>query len=128
MDPINLVRLRDFSDGTDAGMRQLADMFLTHMDECAEALADAVAGSRLDHVRAEAHRTAGTAGACGAQPLAQLLGTLETLDAQQLAEQAPALVKQIEEEMANVRAFFATIFEPRGEEPPAGREPSNEQR
>src|SRR5688500_561077 len=112
MDPINLARLRDFSDGTDAGMRELADMFLTHMDECAEALAGAVAESRLERIRAEAHRTAGTAGACGAHHLAELLGTLETLDAKQLAEDSPALVKQIEEEMARVRTFFATIFEP----------------
>ena len=111
MDPIDLARLRDFSDGTDAGMRELADMFMEHMADCAAALRPAVAEGRADVIRAEAHRASGTAGACGAQELAALLAALEAAGAEGRTGDAPGLMQRIDKETARVRAFFTVVFD-----------------
>jgi hypothetical protein len=42
MTPIDLTRLRDFSDGTESGRRDLAALFVTHMEECLLAIRRAV--------------------------------------------------------------------------------------
>ena len=78
MNPIDLTRLRDFSDGTESGLRDLAALFVTHMEECLRAISRGVAGQDAEVIRTEAHRGAGTFGACGAQPLAALLAEVET--------------------------------------------------
>ena len=43
MNPIDLTRLRDFSDGTESGLRDLAALFVTHMEECLLAIRRGVA-------------------------------------------------------------------------------------
>ena len=53
MNPIDLVRLRDFSDGTEAGLRDLAGLFVTHMNECLEALQRGVAEQNGELMRTE---------------------------------------------------------------------------
>ena len=62
MTPIDLTRLRDFSDGTEPGLRDLAALFVTHMEECLLAIRRAVDGRDSEVIRSEAHRGAGTAG------------------------------------------------------------------
>ena len=110
MDPIDLARLRDFSDGTDNGMRELARMFLQHMDECLAAVRTAVAAGDWGSVRTEAHRGGGTAGACGAGELAAMLLQLEALALERRAEDAVALIPGVERELAQVSRFLDRTF------------------
>ena len=104
--PIDLARLREFSDGTPDGLRQLAEMFLTHMAETTSALRPAVTNARADIIRAEAHKAAGTAGACGARHLGELLTRLETLGAEQRLDGTAEVLEEIETELARLRAFL----------------------
>ena len=105
-DPIDLVRLREFSDGTPEGVRQLCDMFVSHMTEGTAALRPAVADGRADDIKAQAHKIAGTAGACGAGRLSALTSRMEALGADgQLAGTAP-LMEEIDAELRSIRTFL----------------------
>ena len=105
-DPIDLVRLREFSDGTPEGVRQLSDMFVSHMTESIAALRPAVDEGRAEDIRTHAHRVAGSAGACGAGHFNALLSRMETLGAAgELAGTAP-LMEEIEAELQHIRRFL----------------------
>jgi HPt (histidine-containing phosphotransfer) domain-containing protein len=104
-DPIDLSRLHEFSDGSDDGLRQLAELFMTHMTEARAALGPAVANARADVVRREAHKAAGTAGACGARRLGELLTTLERL-AEKGIDGTVEVLAEIDDELARVRTFL----------------------
>ena len=65
MTPIDLTRLRDFSDGTEPGLRDLAALFVMHMEECLLAIRRAVDERDSAVIRSEAHRGAGTFGEGG---------------------------------------------------------------
>ena len=112
MNPIDLDRLRDFSDGTESGLRDLAGLFLSHLDECIEALQRGVAEQDGELMRAEAHRGAGTFGACGAQPLSAMLVEVETLAAAGKVGEASALLPRVEAEVARVRQSLDSVLQP----------------
>jgi HPt (histidine-containing phosphotransfer) domain-containing protein len=114
MNPIDLTRLRDFSDGTEAGLRDLAGLFVTHMDECVTALRRGVETQDVDLIRVEAHRGAGTFGACGAQVLSALLARLEQVAGNGEFADARTLLPQVEEEVTRVRGFLGAAIEPVG--------------
>jgi len=107
MPPIDLARLRDFSDGSDQGMRELAGLFLSHMDDCVQALRAGIEAGDGEQLRTEAHRAAGTAGACGARALSTLLTRLETVDAARRLAESRTLVPEIEAELSQVRQFLS---------------------
>ena len=111
MTPIDLTRLRDFSDGTEAGLRDLAALFVTHMEECLLAIRRGAEERDSAVIRSEAHRGAGTFGACGAQPLAALLLDVEKLGAAQQVDEAAALLAAVASEVARVREFLHTTLE-----------------
>ena len=113
MTPIDLTRLRDFSDGTEAGLRDLAALFVMHMDECLLAIQRAVEERDSAVIRSEAHRGAGTFGACGAQPLAALLRDVETFGATGRIDEAAALLPAVASEIACVRDFLEVTLEVR---------------
>src|SRR5215203_4711013 len=112
MRPIDLTRLRDFSDGTESGLRDLAALFVTHMEECLLAISGGVAGQDAEVIRTEAHRGAGTFGACGAQPLAALLAEIERLGAAQHVDEVSALLPRLADEVARVREFLDATLAP----------------
>jgi hypothetical protein len=114
MNPIDLTRLREFSDGTESGLRDLAGLFVTHMEECLLAIRRGVAEQDGEVIRTEAHRGAGTFGACGAQPLAALLLGAERLGAAGNVEAVSALVPGLAAEVARVREFLEAPLERTG--------------
>ena len=116
MDPIDLSRLREFSDGTDHGVRYLAALFLGHMDECVAAIRAAVEAGDGERIRTEAHRGAGTAGACGARGLSTGLLELESLGAGGQVDESSARLPAIEREVKGIREFLDRAFDT----PPAG--------
>jgi hypothetical protein len=60
----------------------------------------------------EAHRGAGTFGACGAQPLAALLLDVEGLGAAGRVAEAATLLPAVAGEVARVREFLEVTLEP----------------
>ena len=111
MNPIDLNRLQDFSDGTESGLRDLAALLVTHVEECLVAIRGGVAEKDSEVIRVESHRGAGTFGACGAGPLSALLTEIETLAGAQRVEEASALLPALEREVAQVREFLAGRFD-----------------
>ena len=125
MNPIDLARLRDFSDGTDDGVRGFAAMFVGHMDELVTALRGAVSARNGASIREEAHRGAGTAGACGARPLAALFLDLEALGAGHRVEEAAMLMPEVELELSRLREYIdATLASDGSHGQPAAETPS----
>ena len=110
-DPIDVSRLREFSDGTPDGVRQLVAMFLAHVGETFEELRGAIGQARADDIRSLAHRAAGAAGACGAVELARLLAIIETHGTEQQVGGTPALMDQADAELARVRTFLAVFVD-----------------
>jgi HPt (histidine-containing phosphotransfer) domain-containing protein len=103
-DPVDLERLREFSDGTDDGVRTLAGLFLDELEEAARALRRS-AGARTE-LETIAHRIGGTAGACGAVALAGVLSSIESMAHAGQVEQAAELLPQLERELTAVRQFL----------------------
>lgn len=106
-DPIDLARMREFSDDTPDGLRELCGMFVAHITEAADALRPAVAERRAVDIKAHAHKVAGAAGACGAVHLSTLLTRMEVLGAEGQLAETPALMEQIDDEVGSVRAFLS---------------------
>jgi HPt (histidine-containing phosphotransfer) domain-containing protein len=110
MNPIDVTRLRDFSDGTESGLRDLAALLVTHMEECLLAIRRGVAEQDGEVIRSEAHRGAGTFAACGAQPLAALLADVEKLGAARHVDEVSARLPEVAAEVERVRDFLeATV-------------------
>jgi HPt (histidine-containing phosphotransfer) domain-containing protein len=103
-DPVDLERLRELSDGTDDGVRTLAGLLLDELEEAACALRRS-AGARTE-LESIAHRTGGTAGACGAVALAGVLLNIESIAHAGQVEQAAGLLPQLERELTAVRQFL----------------------
>jgi len=110
MNPVDMNRLQDFSDGSESGLRDLAALLVTHVEECLVAIRRGVAEKDGETIRSEAHRGAGTFGACGAGALSALLVRIETLAGARKVEEASALVPELEREAAQVRQFLAARF------------------
>jgi len=125
MNPIDLARLRDFSENTGEGLREFVALFLTHMAELVKTLGAAVAAKDAAAIRSEAHRGTGTAGACGAKALAALFLELEALGAAQRVEEAAALMPQVDEELSRVRHYLDLTLDqaPAHDRPAAGAQP-----
>jgi|SRR6185436_7388389 len=105
-DPVDLERLREFSDGTNDGVRTLAGLFLDELEEAARALGrSAEAGARTE-LETIAHRTGGSAGACGAVALAGVLLKIESMAQAGQVEQAAGLLPQLQRELTAVREFL----------------------
>jgi HPt (histidine-containing phosphotransfer) domain-containing protein len=105
-DPVDLERLREFSDGTDDGVRTLAGLFLDELEEAARALGRSASASARTELEIIAHRTGGTAGACGAVALASVLLNIESLAHAGQVEEAAGLLPQLERELTAVREFL----------------------
>ena len=109
-EPVDLARLREFSDGTEEGFRTLTCLFLADVDEVTLALARAIEQCAMAEVAAVAHRAGGTAGACGAAALAEALFRMESAAHVHRAGDATALWPAVEQELAAVRRFLAATI------------------
>src|SRR5262245_17737905 len=105
-DPVDLERLREFSDGTDSGVRTLAGLFLDELEEAARALERSAGAGAPTELETIAHRTGGTAGACGAVALASVLLSIESMAHAGQVAQAAGLLPQLERELTAVRQFL----------------------
>ena len=105
-DPVDLDRLSEFSDGTADGVRTLAGLFLDELEEAARALGRSAGAGAWTELETIAHRTGGTAGACGAVALAGVLLNIESMAHAGEGEQAAGLLPELERELTAVRQFL----------------------
>jgi len=106
-DPVDLDRLREFSDGTDEGLRALARLFLADSDETVVELAGAVDRRAAAEIQFLAHRARGSVAACGAARLAEILLEMESLALQGRAADAASMMPSVERELREVQTFVS---------------------
>ena len=114
---VDLPRLAAFSDGTDAGLRTLMEIFLTDVEETLDALAAAVLAQRPAEIELLAHRAGGASASCGAARLAELLLALEDLAHSGNAAGADTIMQDVAGERERVTAFLRTCLDRDGEHP-----------
>ena len=110
--PIDVERLRQFSDGSPEGLRQLVQMLLDQVGETSADLRRAVVQARPDALSAIAHRAAGRAGACGARDLAGVLKRLEELGGTAGLDGIDAVMKEADVEFVRLQDFLLTLVQP----------------
>ena len=113
--PVDLARLRELTDGTEAGLGELVDFFLEQTTLQIEQLVGAVRDGQADRVRSIAHSCAGASATCGVRELVPLLRALEQLGLEQKLASADAACAAVMSEFARVRVFLATYSQPAAE-------------
>jgi CheY-like chemotaxis protein/nitrogen-specific signal transduction histidine kinase len=105
-DPVNLDRLREFSDGDMEGLREMANLFLTQTAQQLEQLEAAALMGSADEVRQLAHSSLGASAACGVRLLQPVLRELERQGKEKNLANSAALVQQAQREFERVRRFL----------------------
>jgi HPt (histidine-containing phosphotransfer) domain-containing protein len=104
---VRLERFRDLAPGGDAATTELVELFLEQMIEQLPHLRDAVERGAAAEVELIAHRCAGTAATCGADPLARLLLAIERVAHGGTVAGAADLLVAADTAFARVRDFLA---------------------
>ncbi len=113
--PLDLRRLRELTDGTEAGLVELVSLYLDQTTMQMEQLAGAVRGGRTDEVRRIAHSCAGASATCGVTGLVSLLRELERLANESKLNGADALCAAAAREFARVRTCLEPYSRPAAE-------------
>ena len=104
---VDLERLRQLTDGTEAGLRELVNLYLEQTTSQLGQLMNAVRDGQTDAVRRLAHSCAGASATCGVRALVPLLRELERqADAGKLTS-ADALCASAVREFEGLREFLA---------------------
>ncbi len=109
MTPVDLERLREFFDGTDAGLRGLIDRLMAHVSETAGNLHAAATRGDAAALKTEAHKAAGAVGACGAAQLSTLFSELERAAVRDHPHGTERLLEAIDGEVVRVREYLSAI-------------------
>lgn len=110
-DPADGARIRELSNGVPGGLRGLVELFISHTGEAAAQLRRAADEGRVVDVQLLSHRGAGTAGALGAARLMALFRELESAARQSAQERLAPLVTDLEQELARVHAYLASLID-----------------
>ena len=106
--PVDSDRFRDFFDGTGETFHGVAQLFLADYDDKVPELAEAAHRRSAVDIEKLAHRVRGTASACGADRLADILLEMERLAREGQAGAAAAIMPSVERELRSVRLFLCS--------------------
>ena len=106
--PVDLDRVREFIDGTGETLQGVSHLFLADYDEKVPELADAADRRAAAAIEKLAHRVRGTASACAADRLADVLLEMEFLAREGKADAAAAIMPSVARELRAIRAFLST--------------------
>ena len=104
--PVDFERLTDMAGGDEAGIRELADLYLTQTTEQLENLKVAVETGAVRDVERIAHKSAGASATCGMNAIVPHLRELERQGHAGSLSNASALVAQAGKELERIRAFL----------------------
>jgi CheY-like chemotaxis protein len=110
--PANLARLRELTDGTEAGFRELVELYLEQTTRQMEQLSKAVREGKARDVRRIAHSCVGASATCGIEGLVPLLRELERQSGEGNLTQAAELCAAAIDEFARLSAFLQTCARP----------------
>ncbi len=106
--PVDIDRLHEFLDGTGETFQSIAQLFVADYDDRVPELEQACERRAAVHIEKLAHRVRGTASACAANRLADLLLEMERLAREGQADAAAAIMPSVQRELRAVKAFLST--------------------
>jgi HPt (histidine-containing phosphotransfer) domain-containing protein len=104
---VDLERLREVTDGTEAGLRELVNLYLDQTTGQLAQLARAVAENQPGEVRRIAHSCAGASATCGMTDIVPLLRELERQGFEGRLTTAEELLAGAQREFARLRDYLA---------------------
>jgi CheY-like chemotaxis protein/nitrogen-specific signal transduction histidine kinase/HPt (histidine-containing phosphotransfer) domain-containing protein len=123
--PVDMERLRDFTDGDANSLRELVALYLQQTGGQIEQLERAVAANQPPEVRRLAHSCAGASATCGMRRLVPLLRELERQGYEGRLTNAADLCQGVVREFARIREFLAPLLDPRAAESPPPAVPAS---
>lgn len=114
-EPVDLKRLRELTDGTEAGLSELVMLFLEQTTMQMEQLVEAVRAGQEGEMRRIAHSCAGASATCGMKDLVPLFRELECHGDKAKAANAEDLCAAAVHEFERLRAYLAPYVRSSGE-------------
>jgi CheY-like chemotaxis protein len=108
--PVDLERFKELTDGSEAGMKELADMYLEQTTGQLQQLRVAVESKQHGDIRRIAHSCAGASATCGMIRLVPHLRELERQGHEGRLTNAMELCAEAESEFDRIRKFFSIHF------------------
>jgi CheY-like chemotaxis protein/nitrogen-specific signal transduction histidine kinase len=105
-DPVDMLRLLEFTDGDPESLRELVALYLSQTEEQLGQLAAAVQAGAAQEVRRLAHSCAGASATCGMRHLVPLLRELERQGLEGQLTSAAQLSRQAGQEFERIRSFL----------------------
>ena len=103
---MDMERLLDFTDGDEASLRELIDLYLDQTGKQMDQLGAAVQAGLSQDVRRVAHSCAGASATCGMRRLVPLLRELERQGAEDKLTTAPQVYQDAAKEFDEIRRFL----------------------
>src|SRR5205085_10575533 len=101
--PVDLERFKELTDGSEAGMKELADMYLAQTAGQLQQLRTAITSQQHVDVRRAAHSCAGGSATCGMTKLVPHLRELERQGHEGKLTNAEALCAEAEREFESIQ-------------------------
>lgn len=108
--PISVERLREFTDGTDQNLVELAELYLEQTSNQMKSLEAAIPKEALKEIRGLAHSAAGSSGTCGVGQLSNLLRLMENAASAGKMEEVRELNPRVQAEFIRVRAALDQLI------------------
>ncbi len=105
--PVDIERIKEFSNGTPENIRELIEFYLKQTEEQLDQLNAALRLKELEKIRKIAHSCAGANATCGVQNLANQLRNIETLAQNQDLTAIQALFPAVKTEFAHVKQYLS---------------------
>jgi CheY-like chemotaxis protein/HPt (histidine-containing phosphotransfer) domain-containing protein len=115
--PVDLERLNELSGGDEAGVRDLAELYLNQTTGQLNELERAVAAKAVQEVERLAHKSAGASATCGMNAIVPVLRELERQGHAGQLEDATRLVKRAGKELERIRVFLEDYVKSLGNQP-----------
>jgi CheY-like chemotaxis protein len=110
--PVDMERLKELTDGTDSGMRELVNLYLDQTTKQLDDLQSAIKKQDAVEVRRIAHSCAGASATCGMNDIVPLLKEMEQQGFEGKLTGADQLCSGAIKEFARIRTFLAPYSRP----------------
>jgi len=107
---ISIDRLREFTDGTDANLVELAELYLEQTGNQMKSLETTIPTGALKELRSLAHSAAGSSGTCGAVQLSNLLRLMEAAACDGNLGEVCELNPRVQAEFARVKTTLDRLI------------------
>lgn len=113
--PVDMERLRELTDGTEAGVRELVNLYIEQTTLQLQELETAIRAGQAAEVRRIAHSCAGASATCGAGGIVPLMREMENQGSKGNLTTAETVCADAAREFGRICAFLKTYSSPHDE-------------